>query len=144
MGVNYVPMLWRRHFDHWASVHAEFLPMWLTIRDPYNDNGRLTWRFNGQIHTTSPMPGKSVKVWPIRVCNSGTFACRVALGLGYERVVLAGCPQDNSGYFWEPPGEHGYGNYNELDGTEHWERLAFETDRIRSMSGYTQQLFGGL
>lgn len=102
------------------------------------------------IHSSGPAPEVDV-VWGFSA-NGGTsslFATQVALSLGYDKIVLAGCPLDSSGHFYDPP----YAPTNPAclyadEGFSHlrndWQAAAnnlFGGD-VRSFSGFTKDLLG--
>lgn len=77
----------------------------------------------------------------VEIYQSGALASAIGLVLGYDRIVLAGCPQDNSGHYYEP----------EWMETEHYATRTFRAQwegpvwrgRVRSMSGMTREILGG-
>ncbi|TES88913.1 MAG: hypothetical protein E3J94_07300 [Desulfobacteraceae bacterium] len=71
--------------------------------------------------------------------NSALFATEACLGMGYKRIVLAGCPMNRSGH-WYAPYYSGPEWTNEA--YERWERLEETKPPIKSMSGWTKKLFG--
>lgn len=60
--------------------------------------------------------------------TSSLFAVKVALALGYRRVILAGIPLDGSGRFYDPPGLPltSRWNYSARPIRAAWERAAAE------------------
>lgn len=78
--------------------------------------------------------------------SSSLFATRIALELGYERVVLAGVPLEGQATlvdadgteFVEEPSALGFGVYR-----RGWEKARDEIgEHVRSMSGWTRETFG--
>lgn len=78
--------------------------------------------------------------------SSGLFATRIAIELGYERVVLAGVPlegntttvDDEGSQTINEPSAAGYGVYR-----GGWLKYRDEiADNVRSMSGWTRETFG--
>ncbi len=93
-------------------------------------------------HSTADAEGID-RVWPpeFRVGDSGLLAARVALALGFERVVLAGVPIDASPHPWDDPAAPA------LDFGQHyrpaWAAMVHEfAGRVASMSGFTRELLG--
>lgn len=74
--------------------------------------------------------------------SSAFFAALAAVAMGYERVVLAGCPLDAEGHWYF---ENLYGPL--WLGLDFMAWLDFsrteDARRVRSMSGYTRQILGG-
>lgn len=78
--------------------------------------------------------------------SSSLFATRIALELGYERVVLAGVPLEGTTTICdadgsevvEEPSAAGFAVYR-----RGWEKVHGEiADNVRSMSGWTRETFG--
>jgi len=75
--------------------------------------------------------------------STSLFAVYVSLELGYDKIILAGCPLDNKGHWYFP-------DRTESDPRWHGETfqvwLDFARDerakRVRSLSGYTGQIIG--
>ena len=71
--------------------------------------------------------------------SSGLFACLVGLGMGYDEIVLAGIPMDDSGHFYDPPTtEHKY--FENLLPNWRYARDEWFEGKVRSLSGYTKNL----
>jgi hypothetical protein len=73
---------------------------------------------------------------------SGLFGAVVALAMGYAPVILAGCPEDDGGHFYDPPGESG----DYLSGGNAaawlWHREQVFAGRVKSLSGRTREWLG--
>jgi hypothetical protein len=75
--------------------------------------------------------------------SSALFAALIALAMGYNRVVLAGCPMDVKGHWWQgedkTPGPRWPG-----ESYQAWFEFAALSDgaRVRSLSGYTAAILG--
>jgi len=92
------------------------------------------------------------RVWPEfdneegRQGTSSLFAVKVALALGYKRVILAGVPMDATGRFYDPPiiPERSRWKYDAAPLRKPWERMARELPpgTVTSMGGWTAQVFG--
>ena len=89
--------------------------------------------------------------------SSGLFAVTIALDMGYDRIVLAGCPmegalrvtypdgypgncgEDKDGYHDPMPNQsRGFAVYQQA-WTRHFDLIK---DKTRSVSGWTQELLG--
>lgn len=101
-------------------------------------------------HSYKPWAGVD-RVWPEwdseegRKGTSALFAVRVALALGYERVILTGVPLDATGRHYDPPGVKGNG-YDARSLREAWEKAAVTefAGRVTSMGDHwTAKLLGG-
>jgi len=74
-------------------------------------------------------------------------ACFVGLALGYDDVLLAGIPWDDSGHYYDPPVGHKLFNGRkasnftiETQDTYVAEALPFFQGKVRSMSGRSKDL----
>lgn len=140
--------------QHWAGQHGERFQLMLPLRGYHLYRNAPHAETKCMIHSERPWP-KVTHVWPGR--NHGTsalFATRVALALGYDEVVLCGTPLDGSGRFYDAPWANGGGlgpDAGRLGGVElldmsEWERHAKNVfdGRVKSMSGKTRELLGGI
>jgi hypothetical protein len=129
---------WVKGFHHWGQADADealWFAGWIRKEFP------AVWR-----HTLKPGPetfnvfwdegdGQDVVEW-----HGGTLrmAIEICDALGYERIMLAGCPILNGSHWYDPTGCY----VNWLPETiKFWE--AYKNPRVRSMSGFTRYLFGG-
>ena len=105
--------------------------------------------FNAPQQTHSITPGCKW-TWPFGGhATSGLGAALVAVGLGYDRIVLCGMPLDDGPHNGEPPWRkcqftnEAAGNVNTgING--HWKqaiRIAFQ-GKVKSMSGRTKDWLG--
>lgn len=148
MAVNHAGMYLPVQFHHWVSVHGEIF-QWMT---PLRANGHYfvgnprdqkvrPLRHGWMTHSIKQWPGVD-HVWEMRdigTGSSGLFACKVAMALGYKKIVLCGVPLDNSGHFYDPPSEETH--YS--DSVKYWEEfLPSMRGRVFSMSGFTRELLG--
>lgn len=146
--------------DHWVSLHADNLWAWKVVRDRHPRNAERM-----KTHSETPR-GWLDYVWEQltpQFCLSGYFAMQLAWIMGAERIVLCGCPGDGTPRFFEAvcrmrpdtSGESPYlfeygqgrtgsdqGVTNQLMAEMH--RVAGFKDAVRSMSGWSQQFFGGI
>lgn len=120
--------------DHWATMHPELFPRWITAR------AALGHPPAGQLwHAKHRVPGvdsRPVTAWG---GSSGMLCVCVAFELGCSHVVLAGVPMLKTARHYD----------DQRHWTEaaqywpSWERRAPEMiGRVRSMSGWTLKLLG--
>lgn len=142
MGVNYAGLM-LKGVAHIASYHAKAAGLIAQLRACAQHSLKDT--APPEVHSTSAAPGVT-RVWPEPDGgggSSGLFAVRVALALGYGRVILAGMPLDDSGRFYDPP------QIRKLDFASHYldawvKALPDFQGRVVSCSGMTKTLLGGL
>lgn len=76
--------------------------------------------------------------------SSALFATLAAIALGYEKIVLTGCPLDAEGHWYFAPTKETLGPI--WLGLDFMAWLDFantpDTAKVRSMSGYTQKILG--
>ena len=75
--------------------------------------------------------------------NTAYFAVLTSFYMGYEKVVLAGCPLDNKAHFYEPSGMVG----PEWTGMMYCQWMDFKmknknADLVKSMGGYSAFILG--
>jgi hypothetical protein len=123
--------------DHWATMHPDLMQRW--IRDRAVAAGRPP---AGQLwharHRQSPMPGSMpVESWG---GSSGLLCVKIALDLGFRRVILCGVPMDQNACHYDRPGK----KWTEAaQYRAAWERRVRDIGgRVRSMSGWTAKLLG--
>ncbi len=96
--------------------------------------------------TTHSGKGPCDCVWAfdnVEVYQSGAFASAIGLALGYDRIVLAGCPQDNGGHYYDPEGVE-TAHYSTRTFEMQWsENARIWQGRVRSLSGLTKKILGG-
>lgn len=117
-----------------AARRQEYKREFCAPRNSHSCNGGAQWRW--------PWGGQG---------TSGLGATLVAIGLGYERIVLCGMPLDDGPHNGEPPwrrtkfeSSEAAGPANTRKPDKHWERardLAFD-GKVRSMSGRTREWLG--
>lgn len=124
---------------HWVSGHPEHFYF-----------GDIWMKDMAITHGDKDYPATKV-VWPLN-CDgsSGLLAVKVALLLGYDRIILCGIPLDDARRFYDHPNTV----YRMADPAVHQSWMDFinaisqapEGDqlvKICSMGGHTQKLFGG-
>ena len=93
--VNDVTMHVPFYVKHAYSNDHIMLPHWINARRP---------RLNRGIQAHTCQCG-DMKVWPWPGHGSSSLnAVYTALALGYDEIILAGIPLDNSGHYFDPPG----------------------------------------
>lgn len=116
-----------------AARRQEYTREFCAPRNVHSCNGGGQWRWPWGGHGTS-----------------GLGAVLVAIGLGYERIVLCGLPLDDGPHNGEPPWRRTKFASSEAAGptgggvNSHWKRardLAFE-GKVTSMSGRTKEWLG--
>jgi hypothetical protein len=139
MAVNHMIMYWPDSLEYGVSWHHDILPTFLAVRDyRKKSNGTVLYgpkKYEGINH------GRFYKG---DISTSGMYAVCVALHLGYEKIILAGIPFDDSGYFYTPfTTRHGK-TYNYVyPATKQWEDVKkMAGDRVRAISGNLTECFG--
>jgi len=135
VAVNDIGTVYGGKIDAWCSMHPQKLQRWAKMREDAGfEPSRTLWT----AEHLDAAPNFS------RVINPGggsaALATEVALSLGAQKVVLAGCPLESSPHFfddvpWSP---------REV---EHYRRPWLRHKRdwgsvVRSMSGWTREVYG--
>lgn len=94
----------------------------------------------GSLHTIEPCRVSGIHAWPFPGMGSSSLgACYVALAMGYDSVVLAGCPLDDTGHFYDPPRMKS--NFTREAPTDIWQKAAqIFQGRVRSLSGRSREI----
>ena len=129
-GIMFVPRC-----DHAVSHHASKLPHWLALRPGPTDH--IKAHTHGR---RGAVPG--VQPWGDLPTHgsSALLAVRIALALGFARVLVAGVPLDGNGYVWgdpETPPTTDHTQYRHA-----WEQARDLTGRVASPSGFLRDLLG--
>lgn len=138
--------------DYLATAHPEKIDQFIG-NNIYNDI---------EIHSRSKMKRPDARdneyVWNLNTGGgSGLFAVAVMLSIGYELVIMCGCPMDGGGGYAvkKHDGDIYDPRFGDLTPAHtlvqgwhgHLKRFKEQnslSDRVRSMSGYTKKIFGGL
>lgn len=136
---------WPGKFDVWATLHPEFMDAYEVERKAKGHPGgyEIVAPLPGEVG----MHGKKGNIarrvsyrWPgmNASASSGGYGAKVALDDGFERVVLAGVPMDNSNHFTRGK------PWLQLDSfTDGFKRsVPYFADRVRSMSGWSREILG--
>ena len=95
------------------------------------------------LHSVTHCHSDGVIEWPFPSSGtSGLGAAYVGIALGYDTIVLAGIPLDDSGHFYDPPWIGS--NFVRESREEHWidaDKRLFR-GRVRSLSGRTRAILG--
>lgn len=127
-------------FLAWVSLHPDkFAPQWLParrakgLRDPEIIAGHKQAAGVNYVESYAWTEMENTGSG-----SSGLFAVKIALGLGFDRIVLAGVPMgEKQGRFFDPApwrGEHFKAAWHRVR-----ERIA---PNVRSVSGWTRELLG--
>ena len=148
-GVNDVGM-YLEPMHHWVSLHADNIAGWKVVRWLHHK-----YQEDVKIHSTrltEPVHYAWDLLTPV-FALSGYFAMQIAYIMGAESIVLCGCPGNPARRFFErePRKNFGYGGGTAGSDKGIKEQLVKEMHRlpqfrskVRSMSGFTQQFFGGI
>lgn len=135
----YLPKL-----DHWATLHTNKLGTWKQCRWQTHEGME-----DAKYHAIDPRPFVDylwVGLTPL-MCLSGYFAMQISWVMGCDRIILCGCPGNETKRFFEAASrpDSGYGRDGPREQLEHeMERLPEFKAAVRSMSGWTREYFGGL
>jgi len=97
------------------------------------------------IHTIPNAPISGAHVWNTtkRCGTSGLFGVMVGVLMGYNPVVLAGCPVDGSAHFYDPD-YYKYDRYIRQGQEKEWtDACNMFKDRVTSLSGRTKTWLEG-
>ena len=138
--------------DHWVSIHYNQFEQWKPVRWMHRHRS-LDEKYHGLTGEHFPVDYVWELLTPCVMALSGYFAMQVAYLGGAKRVILAGCPGDGTPRFFEAhradrPFAYGAGGHPSDRGVR--EQLESEMTRlpqfkakVRSLSGWTKQYFGG-
>lgn len=141
--------MFMKDVDHWVTLHSQNLKAWRAVR-------YLQARPSPKMHCVDWFDS-SYFVWdaltPI-FALSGYFAMQVAHLMGADKIILCGVPGSPARRFFDEKLDHGgfgYGGGSTQNDRNIRDQLVKEMARvpefyikIRSMSGWTQEFFGGL
>ena len=137
LAVNLAALCVRRTVLHLASLHADLVQHLLALRRQQQP---------GYIHTHANALDPTVEsVWDFEgqpPC-SGLFGALIGLALGHAPVLLAGCPEDDGGHFYDPIGLSGDYLTGGNEQSWIWHRDNVFAGRVRSLSGRTGEWLGG-
>jgi hypothetical protein len=132
--------------DHWGMVDGETNSWWAQNIPGIWRNGKQRHTlgkekgFDFDWHTDQPnFDDRGDKWWG----SSALFAVLTSLAMGYPRIILAGCPLDDKGHWYELENEITRTIWDEED-FKAWESFKKqpESARVKSCSGFTKDLLG--
>jgi len=132
---------------HAFSQHADQLVHLVAIRNMRNPSTRRQTD-EIKVHTSSDTKYPSVHAWNLPGHGTSSLgAVYVGLALGYSNVVLAGCPLDDAGHYYDP---EWVGTYfikriaDRQEGPKFWTHAAQHVfkGKVKSLSGRTKDLLG--
>jgi hypothetical protein len=138
IAVNDIGTRWAGRLTHWVTLHPEHMSRWRAQRDA---RGYKPAQTHIGHELKDGIDRASDYRWPGMNASgsSGLFAVKVALDEGCDRVVLAGVPMQRAQchFFSEA-------QWTDRDSfTQAWElMLPHLKDKVRSCSGWTQELLG--
>jgi len=142
MCVNYSAMICPHKFEHYAAGDSHMLDMQAVARSLPADVVKHAWN-------------PRAVMFDIRWIRngrggwngtSGNLALKIGLAFDYTRIVLAGCPMDNSGNWYSNtiPQEDVKSNKDHRHHLWKWMEISLRPIGrfVRSLSGNTRDLFG--
>ena len=123
--------------EHWGQADAEEA-IWFAKWVEENHPGTLR-------HTLKPGEGFNVLWSPdgqdVDKWQGGSLymAMLICEALGYDMIILAGCPMLSGGHWYDKDVKVEW----KLETFDFWEKQRAKHPTVRSMSGYTRYLFGG-
>lgn len=142
IGLNDSPIITGIRPDHWVSLHYDRLHRWQHVYEKLY--GVIT--DDCIFHSTSNYSQTIDIVWKIFRVGGGSAGLAViaALYMGYSKIILCGCPLDDT-----PRAtnlligcEHGHLKYSECLSFFEAHREGLKRLGVRSMSGQTARLLG--
>lgn len=144
-----------KDFRHAVSMHSEIIGHFNDLRyhGPLRKQPQPIWhghRDKGVLpHTVAPKPASYIP-WNLHkpFGYHAMYAARVGICLGYEEIILCGCPLDNAGCWWEPPADIYNANaYHPRPYTQEESSIKAWRDenlkgKVFSMSGATREILG--
>ena len=130
--------------DHWVSFHTDLMPHWIDKRqrNGHPPAGQF-WSCDYKNRPSRYKPPVPVKLVKVSGGSSGFVAIHVALGnspgLGANKVVLAGIPMTAEAGHYDEVGDWTEAKKYKREWTE---QKAFLMGRVKSMSGWTQEMLG--
>ena len=127
--------------DHLVSLHNDNLIHWAALRQDKHE------RASFRTHSLRGADYEWTELTPT-LALSGYFAMQIAYLMGCEPIVLVGCPGDDTKRFFDlqptPAGKHSTRSGIERQLRLEMQRLPAFRAKVRSMSGWTREFFGGL
>lgn len=145
MGINDLIMHIPNPLKYGYSNDARRLQLWALLR-------RRGYEGPESLHSMEPWPALGGQ-FPIKghklkgLGTSPLSACYVGLELGYDQILLAGVPLDDSGHYFDPPdietNRFHQDFYKQEAQLKWWKEASKEFDgKVKSLSGHTRELLG--
>lgn len=126
--------------DHWCTLHPEKFQEWSSQRSSAGlAPAGAIWFHKEQrasLQGTGYVEHKITEDWG---GSSGLFAVKVALELGVDKIILCGVPMTAQGAHFFDDAEWRWSGRYQTGWTNHLPDIA---DKVRSVSGWTEQLLG--
>ncbi len=141
LGVNHMVMFFPDQLDHAVSWHSDLLFKFVNVR--------VYRKILNRPITYAPRQWEGIdnvgRFHDGDVVTSGMYAAYVGLHLGYDKIVLAGIPFDNTGHFYDPPETKSMGFNYSYPQSKAWDKLRDNSgNKIRAVSGSLIKCFGEL
>lgn len=143
MAINDIAAIFKaEHLDHIVSLHGEMISALRTLRKV---------RIGGHSHTHSNVAHEDVDlVWGQLTTSGGTsalFAVKIAMAMGYKKIILCGCGLDKTGHFYDPeiPEDNKNGWFDEacrMPWKDFYKSNEEARTRVRFMSGELKSVYG--
>lgn len=145
IAINNMILHWKARVHHGISLHPEEPNLWRALRYYYQCEGSHVVTHSYRKHGKECPLTECDIIWDIELSkggSSGLFAVMVGLGLGYDRIILAGVPMDGGGHFYDPVATNTpqFTGQN-IDLEWKWAGKYFN-GRVRSLSGRTREWLG--
>jgi hypothetical protein len=123
---------------HWVTLHTELMPGWQQARrEAGYPDAQNYWTSNTK---TIPQEHKGlyrhVETWD---GSSGLLAIRVALELGYDKIILCGVPLDKKAAHYDDPNPWMDAPRYRKAWTDNMSKMQ---GKVKSFSGWTHLKFG--
>jgi hypothetical protein len=138
MVINFTTLFYTKPITHLVSLHHNYL-------SPLREIRQKVFPAFPHFHTHSNRPDKEVDfIWQFDDYSgsSGLFATKIALVLGYNKIILCGIPITNGRNFYHP-----LDYVNPIGGRPNilsWQKAKDEmfNDKVKSVSGNTKEWLG--
>ena len=143
IGVGKAGIDWPHPLEHWVSFHTDLFPHWIDLRERngYPEAGKF-WSCDYRGRSPRYKPPVPLTLVKVSGGSSGFVAIYVALqgfDLPADKVVLAGIPMTNMAGHYDEDGDWAEAHKYQRE----WkEQFKFLEGRVKSMSGWTQELLG--
>lgn len=139
MAVNDIGAHFHGRIRHWVTLHPEYMPGWRTYREKHLYGQGVP----AMTHSNKMKDGVDVQ-WSVENVGgtSGLFACFIGLMLGYNEILLAGIPMDNTGHYFDAPQVRTDNEDKAVSQCWRWARDNIFAGRVQSLSGNTKAWLG--